>query len=83
MSKQLTVGDVLELVNELKSSGMNLRDIKKLPVYIGDDEELNGIHCAEYRQLVDVENEDDAGYVELINENSDNFEITDKAILIS
>ena len=83
MSKQLTVGDILELVNELKASGMNLREIKRLPVYLGDDDELNGIHCAWYRQLIDVSNEEDADCVEMINENRNNFEITDKAILIS
>ena len=83
MSKQLTVGDILELVNELKASGMKLREIKRLPVYLGDDDELNGIHCAWYRQLVDTSNTEDAGYVEMINENGNNFEITDKAILIS
>lgn len=83
MSEQLTVGDILDLVNELKASGMSLREIKRLPVYLGDDDELNGIHCAWGRQLIDAANEEHAGCVEMINENRNNIEITDKAILIS
>ena len=83
MSKQLTMGDVLELVKELKEQGMTLREIKKKPIYIGDDDELNGIHCGWYRQMIDPANEEDADLIEMINEDSHNFEVTGKSILIS
>lgn len=83
MAKQLTMGDVLELVNELKAQGMTLREIKKMPIYLGDDDELNGVHCGWYRQLIDPANEEDADLVEMINDNRCNFEITGKAILLS
>ena len=83
MDKQLTIGDIYRLVNELKSQGMTLREIKKLPIYIGDDDELNGIHCAWYNNFIDTKNPDCANFVKMINEDSNNIEITDKAILIS
>ena len=81
--KQLTMGDILNLVAALQKEGMSTKEIVSLPVYIGDDDELNGIHCAWYAQPVDPNNKDDADLVELINEDSHNFEIKGKAILIS
>lgn len=81
--KQLTMGNILATVEHLKSEGMSVKEICELPVYIGDDDELNGIHCAWYSQPVDPNNEDDADLVEMINERSGNYEIKGKAILIS
>ena len=81
--KQLTLGDILRFVAELQTSGMSTKAIAAMPVYLGNDDELNGIHTAWYTNLVDVNNEDDANFVEMINEDSHNFEITGKAILIS
>lgn len=81
--KQLTMGNILATVEKLKADGMSAKKIAELPVYIGDDDELNGIHCAWYSQLVDPNNEDDEIFVELIDECSGNYEIKGKAILIS
>lgn len=81
--KQLTMGQVLAVVKEYKKAGMTQKEIDKLPIYIGDDDELNGIHCAWYAQIVDPTNEDDADFVEMINERRGNYEIKGKAILIS
>ena len=83
--KQLTMGDILGLAKSLKASGLSQREINKLPVYLGDDDELNGIHCGWYVQVVDSESEDedDKYTIELINENSNNFELNGSAILIS
>lgn len=84
MSEQLTLGDILDLAKELKAAGMTNKEIRNLPVYIGDDDELNGIHCAWYRQLIDENNEDDAySIIEMINENRNNIEFDKQAILIS
>jgi hypothetical protein len=83
---QLTVGNILAFVKELKDGGMPLSEINKLPVYIGDDDELNGIHCAWYTNLVDsndTEDEDNVYTVEMINERRNNIELDGKAILIS
>ena len=81
--KQLTVGNILAVVSNLKDDGMSLKDIAELPIYIGNDDELNGIHCAWYAQPIDENNEDDAYVVDMINERSGNFKVKGKAILIS
>ena len=85
--KQLTLNDILVFANTLRHQGMTLDEIKALPVYLGDDDELNGIHCGWYTNLVDAddtEDEDNVYMVELINENRCNIKLEKgKAILIS
>jgi hypothetical protein len=76
----------MEFAWQLKKSGMSDNEVKSLPVYIGDDDELNGIHCAWYTNLVDANNktdEDNVYTVELINEDRCNIKLESKAILIS
>lgn len=83
---QLTMGNILAFVKELKDGGMSLKEIHELPIYIGDDDELNGIHCGWYTNLVDsndTEDEDNVYTVEMINENHCNIKLNGKAILIS
>lgn len=75
--KQLTLGDILDFVNELKKEGIPLKGIRQAKIYIGDDEELNGIHEAFYIEPCD-------NYaIELIKENSTNKIVTGINILIS
>ena len=83
--KQLTVGDLFNVVRKLSSEGMTLTEMKKMPIYIGDDDELNGIHCGWFVNIVDANdsNEDNQYLVEMINEDYGNHKITGKAILIS
>ena len=81
--KQLTVGDILRFVSELQKAGMGTKAIAELPVYLGRDDELNGIHTGWYVNLVDSDEEEDADYVELINEDRCNIKLDGKAILIS
>jgi DNA-binding transcriptional MerR regulator len=82
--EQLTMGDILRFVKELKDGGMSLSEIYKLPVYLGDDDELNGIHCGWYTNLINADNTKDEDFIELINENRCNIKLeTGKAILIS
>lgn len=80
---QLKLGTILAAISDLRDSGMSMKEIAELPVYIGNDDELNGIHCAWYAQPIDANNKDDEGFVELINEDSCNIELKGKAILIS
>ena len=81
--KQLKIGDIMAFVKALQKEGMVLGEIYELPIYLGNDDELNGIHCAWYTNLVDVNNPEDADLVELINEDRCNIELKGKAILIS
>ena len=85
--EQLTVENILAFINQLKEQGMTMAEIRKLPIYLGDDDELNGIHCGWYTNLVDAddtEDEDNVYTVELINERRGNHKLEKgKAILIS
>ena len=87
MGTQLTVKQILEIISTLQKQGMSLLEIYKLPIYIGDDEELNGIHSAWYINLIDANNKEDIDnmeFVNLINQDSyHNCELKDKAIVIS
>ena len=81
---QLTLGEILDFAKTLqKERGLTLKELRNLPIYIGDDDELNGIHCGWDCRIVDVDDEEDEWYVEMINERSGNYEITGSAILIS
>ena len=80
---QLTMNHILAFCAELKAQGMTMEEIKALPIYLGNDDELNGIHCGWYTNLMDVNNPEDADFVELINEDRCNIELKGKAILIS
>ena len=84
--KQLKFGDIMAFAKKLQKEGMNLGEIYELPIYIGNDDELNGVHTAWYTNLVDsndTQNEDDVCTVELINEDGHNIKLEGKAILIS
>lgn len=83
---QLTMENILAFCAQLRAKGMTMEEIKALPIYIGDDDELNGVHTAWYTNLVDAndtEDEDNVYTVELINERRGNIELKGKAILIS
>lgn len=80
---QLKMENILAFCAELRAQGMTMEEIKELPIYLGDDDELNGIHCAWYTNLVDVNNPEDEDLVEMINEDRCSIEITGRAILIS
>ena len=54
--KQLTMKDILNLALELQNKGVNL---SKLKVYLGDDDELNGVHNAWYCELVENNGEEE------------------------
>ena len=80
---QLKLGTILRVISDLKNEGMSLEDIAKLPVYIGRDDELNGIHTAWYANVISDDNEDDEYFIEMINEDHCNVKFNEKAILIS
>ena len=81
--KQLTVGSIVNIIKGLQNEGMSAKEIAALPIYIGNDDELNGIHTAWYGQVISTDNEDDEYYIEMINEDHHNLKIKDKALLIS
>lgn len=84
--EQLKVKDVLYMLKVLtKEKGLSLAELMDLPIYIGDDDELNGIHCGWNFHIIDADDEEDAYYVEMINERYGNCHLggNETAILIS
>lgn len=82
--EQLTFGNLLDFAKELEREGISMDEIRSLPIYLGDDDELNGIHCGWYRQVIDADEQDDRDLVELINESRGNISLEKgEAILIS
>lgn len=82
---QLTINDILALCARLRQRGMTMEEIKALPIYLGNDDELNGIHTGWALDFIDSNNttEDDGWLVEMINEDSHNIKLDGKAVVIS
>lgn len=82
---QLTINDILALCARLKKEGMTMEEIRLLPIYLGDDDELNGIHTGWALDFVDSNNttDEDEWIVEMINERRHNIKLDGKAVVIS
>ena len=82
MNTQLTMQSILEVALKLEEKGL---DLSKIRVFLGDDDELNGVHNAWYCELVENDGEEENNMiVDLINENiGNNVEENEKFILIS
>ena len=82
MNTQLTMQSILEVALKLEEQGL---DLSKIRVFLGDDDELNGVHNAWYCELVENDGEEENNMiVDLINENiGNNVEENEKFILIS
>lgn len=81
--KQLTIKAIKEVIAELKAAGYTAKEIEEMPIYIGRDDELNGIHTAWYANIIKEDNEDDQYFIDMINEDRCNIKFSGKAILIS
>lgn len=83
---QLTVKDLLIALEAFrKDKGMSREELLKLPIYLGRDDELNGIHTGWCVDIVDtaLQNENDIYLVDMINGDRTNVPLDGKAILIS
>lgn len=70
--KRLTVKDILVVLFKIKNK-MSIQEWENLPIVIGDDEELNGVHEAFFIQ--DVDTEKSKGYTfKDVSENKITFE---------
>lgn len=80
----LTVGTILKRIKELKKEkGLTDKQISEIPVFIGDDDELNGIHTAWYAQGIEKSNPDDSEFFSMIGDRSGNVEPAKLSFLIS
>ena len=83
---QLTVRDLLVTLEEIsENQEMSYAELLKLPIYLGRDDELNGIHTGWCVDIVDtaLKTEVDEYLIEMINGDRTNVPINGKAILIS
>lgn len=80
---QLKMGSVMRLISDLKTEGMSLAEIAELPIYIGNDDELNGIHTAWYVEPLNPDDDEYEQFVQMINQDGCNVTINGKAVLIS
>ena len=83
--EQLTMNDILALCAKLKKEGMTIEEIRLLPIYLGDDDELNGIHTGWALDFIDSNNttDEDEWMVKMINERRHNIKLDGKAVVIS
>ena len=82
MNGQLTLKEIYDLALSLIKKG---EDISQYQVYLGNDDELNGIHCGWYTNLLDVNDADENNQymIDMINEDHCCVELKNKGILIS
>ena len=82
---QLKINDILLLCGRLRAKGMTMEEIKDLPVYLGNDDELNGIHTGWALDFIDSKNptEDGEFMIDMINEDRFNIKLNGKAVVIS
>lgn len=77
---QLTLHEIYNVAKALIEKG---EDLKNYPVYLGNDDELNGIHNGWYINILDVNDDDNEGLIELIEEDCCTTNLKAKGILIS
>ena len=82
MNTQLTMQSILEVALKLEEQGL---DLSKIRVFLGNDDELNGVHNAWYCELIENDGEEEnTMIVDLINENiGSSVKENEKFILIS
>lgn len=83
MNEQLTMEKILNVALAMKQKGI---DLSKIKVFLGNDDELNGIHNAWFCELITNNGQEDNDFiVDLINEdyNNNKVEKDEKFILIS
>lgn len=83
---QLTVRDLIYMLEEIrKDQEMTRQEFLDLTIYLGRDDELNGIHTGWCVDILDtaLTNPNDKYLIEMINEDRTNVPIKGKAILIS
>lgn len=84
--EQLKVKDILQALSSLQAEGkISREEILEMPVYIGDDDELNGIHCAWGIDTVHAGSADEGEQylADMINNTSGNIPFKNVAFLIS
>lgn len=67
--EKTTLGDIVDMIHELKNEkGYTEEEIRDMVIYLGDDEELNGVHACYYAGKLDEDDEDDQWTLQDIND---------------
>ena len=80
--EQLKVKELLLMLKDLEKQ-YSKEEILEMPIYIGDDDELNGIHCGWHCDVLSKDEPDSQWLIEMIDERGANIKFKGKAILIS
>lgn len=81
MTEQLKIKDLENLINKLKEKYPD--NYKDIPIYLGNDDELNGIHTGWYCEEINQNDVDALDVIDIINKDCYNVKFEDIAILIS
>ena len=81
MTEQLKIKDLENLINKLKEKYPD--NYKDIPIYLGNDDELNGIHTGWYCEEINQNDVDALDVIDIINKDCCNVKFEDVAILIS
>lgn len=80
MDGQLTLDKIYELCKSLEQKG---EDLSQYQVYLGQDDELNGIHTCWFTNILLSGDEDSKPLLDMIAEDIGNVEFQGKGILFS
>ena len=80
--KQLTLGRLALFLDRVKAAHPD--DWHEIPVYLGDDDELNGTHCAWYTNYIPTADKDDeeCPWRETINDYGSGYPLGDNEVAI-
>lgn len=79
-SGQLTVKDLRQLLKQVDELPLSDKEKNAIQIYLGDDDELNGIHTGWFTEIVDLEK--DPMTNEMIKENNSNCLPLSKHIIL-
>ena len=77
---QLTLQQIYNVANKLIKKG---EDLNNYPIYLGNDDELNGIHNGWYINIIDSNDTDSQYFIEMIEDDRCTTDLKGKGILIS
>ena len=81
--KQLKIKNLKHFIREIESCGVPISETDEMPIYLGNDEELNDIHTCYFIEAIDPDDPENEDIKEMINSDFANAKITGMSILIS
>ena len=79
---QLKLKHLKHFIREIESCGVPKSETDEMPIYLGNDDELDGIHTCYFIEVIDPDDPENEEYKDMIN-HYPNVKITGMSILIS